>query len=54
MYTPMINGDEQDYLALPARCRPRTRPGERRRVKNGINRRVRREGRTASRNREES
>lgn len=54
MYTKMISGDEQDYLALPARVRPRTRPGERRRVKNGINRRIRREGRTIGRNRQES
>lgn len=46
MYTRMISGDEKDYLALPARVRPRTRPGERRRVKNRINRRFRREGRS--------
>jgi hypothetical protein len=52
MYTQMINGDEKDYLALPARIRPRARPGERRRVKNGINRRIRREGRAVGRDRE--
>jgi hypothetical protein len=47
--TPMISGDEVDALTRSRRSLG-FRPGERKEIKNRVNRRVRQEGRKAARN----
>jgi len=48
MRVRLISGDEQDALT-GARRRLAFRPGERKEIKNRVNRRVRRQGRQAAR-----
>jgi hypothetical protein len=47
--TPMISGDEQDALTRSRRSLG-FRPGERKEIKNRVNRRVRQQGKRAARN----
>lgn len=46
--TPLISGDEQDALT-PSRKAHSWRPGERKEIKNRVNRRSRQQGRRAAR-----